>query len=109
MIHMSKKLVTIIALVVAFVLCIALFSSCVSKPRIAGHWVLREIKGSSGRYPESITIRSDGTGLMDGANLSWYTDGHTLTLTTIYENRTFNYKIVNGSLVLNGSAIYKKH
>ncbi len=95
-----KKIFSIsfILLVLAFTL-----TAC-GKP--TGNWVCDDanaIQTSSGTYPESMTLNSDGTGSADGISLNWYTEGDTLTLQLgLWGNLSYTYKVSGNHMTLDG-------
>ena len=114
---MKKRMILILLLFVAVVSIFSALGSGKGKNEIVGIWVA----ASEHRvYPDVITLKSDGSGSVDGLwsyfngsadniALTWYADGNTLTIITEeYGERAYSYKISDNKMWLDDYLYFKQ-
>lgn len=72
---------------------------------LPGTWVCDNVEHG---YPDSLTLESDGTGIVDGVSISWYIDGDTFVMVAgIYGNYYYEYKLSGNTLSLDGYTYHR--
>lgn len=93
-----KKLMLILITACMIMMC---FTACKDEDTIVGTWSSTGDEPSG--YPGIMTLHEDGTGLADGFNLNWYTDGNELTLSVaLFGEESYTYEVLGGFLKLDG-------
>lgn len=112
---MKKRL---IAIVLLSLIAASIFTGCgKGRNELVGSWVAASEHHA---YPDAITLKSDGSGSVDGLwsylngskddiPLTWYSDGNILTIVTSeYGERTYSYRISGNQLWLDDYLFFKK-
>lgn len=93
-----KKLIVIILTISVMLIC---FTGCKDENSIVGTWSSSGDEPSN--YPGIITMHEEGTGLADGFNLNWYTNGNRLTLSiALFGQESYTYEVLGDFLKLDG-------
>lgn len=100
---LKKSVALLVVLCILFVLC-----SCNSSNKFVGNWVCEKSYGS--RYPDQMTLQSDGTGTADGYPCSWAENDGTLTLNVgnaFIGSLSYEYRFEGSTLYLDDFAYDK--
>ena len=98
---MKKYAISLLIIIIAISLC-----SCGMSSGIAGNWICQEVHNG---YPDQMTLKNDGTGMVDGISCNWTTNHGELTITAgIFGTMTYEYKMQGNNLCLNKYLYDKK-
>ncbi|MBQ6531279.1 MAG: hypothetical protein IJI39_10240, partial [Clostridia bacterium] len=91
---------------IAVMLTIMSLCSCGSSNSIVGNWVCQEVHDG---YPDQMTLKDDGTGMVEGVSCSWNTNNDKLSIIAgSYGQFDYTYKIDGQILYLDSYAYDKK-
>ena len=97
---------TVAKLAILTVLILALvFTLCSCGKKLTGHWVCED---TIDNYPGSMTLESDGTGIVDGYMASWRTKGNTFTINLLVGTFSYEYELKGSILYLDGYEYHKQ-
>lgn len=75
---------------------------------LVGNWTFQGGDGPNA-YFYTITIRADGTGVINGESMSWSTSGGSLILqSSRWGQLNYRYSVSGNTLTLDGGVIYTK-
>ena len=95
-----RKICTPHCLILALV-----FTLCSCGKKLTGHWVCED---TIDNYPGSMTLESDGTGIVDGYTASWRTKGNTFTINLLVGAFSYEYELKGSILYLDGYEYHKQ-
>ena len=100
----SKGTVAKFAILTVLILALV-FTLCSCSKKLTGHWVCED---TIDNYPGSMTLESDGTGIVDGYTASWRTKGNTFTINLLVGAFSYEYELKGSTLYLDGSEYHKQ-
>ena len=101
----NTKKYLFLACIAVLCLCAFLVSHKTTGNTLSGTWVCDNVEHG---YPDSLTLESDGTGIVDGVSISWYIDGDTFVMVAgIYGNYYYEYKLSGNTLSLDGYTYHR--
>ncbi|MBQ7504987.1 MAG: hypothetical protein IJT79_06710 [Ruminococcus sp.] len=94
------------------VLCVVLFiavtlCSCGSNT-LVGSWICEEVHNG---YPDAMTLNDDGTGIVDGTNVSWWVDAdkNVVHFNATYDSKKCDFYFEGDTLYLDDYAYTRKN
>lgn len=96
---MKKKIYSIFIILIAISLLFS-FSACSKKSPLVGRWFVEEGYAPD-RYPESMMLNEDGTGIVDGGiSILWYDENGVFKISSEYFNFRYKYSFSGEMLYL---------
>ena len=78
---------------------VLVFTGCKSN-KLVGSWIPSDMSMSYFKYPESMTLKSEGTGIVDGFLMNWEDDNGVINFYTAYGTISFAYRFEGQTLYL---------
>ena len=75
------------------------FTGCASN-KLEGSWIPSDMNMSYFKYPESMSLNSGGTGIVDGFLVDWKEDNGVIYFYTAYGTISFEYRFEGQTLYL---------
>ena len=98
---MNKKLRFFVTLIIILVFGMTVLG-CNEKSALVGRWTLKE--GPTYNNPEEMVLFKDGTGIVDGAGITWNIDNHYLYITHPLGSASWYYDVSSSRLTLSDSS-----